>query len=180
MIPIYNKPVLQYFVERNNSFRHRWYLNHHRKKQKFLRSPFESHNHQRHNPLHETANRHLWKIPKINRCTCRSSKKKPDTESSAGMKLKQHLQNLWNFRTLPKHKTTIKLAEIGRCILTPDIFDKINEPKVGFRGEIHLTNAPPKMDSLYGVIYKIKSYYIKTNWTVSRRQSNLAFTMINS
>ena len=53
------------------------------------------------------------------------------------------------------------LAVTGRCILTSDIFDKIDETDVGFGGEIHLTDALLKLDSLYGVVYEGKSYYIE-------------------
>lgn len=58
------------------------------------------------------------------------------------------------------------LAVMGRCILTPDIFDKIDETEYGIGGEIHLTDALSKLDSLYGVVYEGKSYYIenKLNW----------------
>lgn len=41
-------------------------------------------------------------------------------------------------------KSPTKLAIIGRYILTPDIFDKIDETEVGFQGEIHLTDAISK------------------------------------
>ena len=53
------------------------------------------------------------------------------------------------------------LAVMGRCILTPDIFDKINETEAGFGGEVHLTDALLKLDSLYGVVFKGKSYYLE-------------------
>lgn len=50
---------------------------------------------------------------------------------------------------------------MGRCILTPDIFDKICETDVGFGGEIHLTDALMKLDSLYGAVFEGKSYYLE-------------------
>lgn len=53
------------------------------------------------------------------------------------------------------------LAVMGRCILTPEIFDKINETETGLGGEIHLTDALLKLDSLYGAVFKGKSYYIE-------------------
>ena len=53
------------------------------------------------------------------------------------------------------------LAVMGRCILTPDIFDKISETEAGFGGEVHLTDALLKLDSLYGVVFKGKSYYLE-------------------
>lgn len=57
--------------------------------------------------------------------------------------------------------TRTDLAAMGRYILTPDIFDKISETEVGFANEIHLTDALSKLDTLYGVVYKGKSYYIE-------------------
>ena len=57
-------------------------------------------------------------------------------------------------------KSSSNLAMMGRYILTPDIFDKINKTEAGFGGEIHLTDALSKLDSLYGAIFKGKSYYI--------------------
>jgi UTP--glucose-1-phosphate uridylyltransferase len=53
------------------------------------------------------------------------------------------------------------LAVIGRCVLTPDIFDKIGETGIGLEGEIHLTDALTKLDCLYGVIHEGESYYIE-------------------
>lgn len=53
------------------------------------------------------------------------------------------------------------LAVMGRCILTPDIFDKIDETDVGLGGEIHLTDALLKLDTLYGVVFEGESYYIE-------------------
>ena len=52
------------------------------------------------------------------------------------------------------------LAVIGRCILTPDIFDKINETEANIDNEIHLTDALLKLDSLFGAVFQGKSYYI--------------------
>ena len=50
---------------------------------------------------------------------------------------------------------------MGRYILTPDIFEKIDEMKVGCGGEIHLTDALTKLDSLYGAVYDGESHYIE-------------------
>lgn len=61
---------------------------------------------------------------------------------------------------LQKENHPSNLAVIGRCILTPEIFDKIGETEVGLEGEIHLTDALLKLDSLYGVVFEGKSYYI--------------------
>ena len=53
------------------------------------------------------------------------------------------------------------LAVIGRCILTPDIFEKIDETEKGIDREIHLTDALLKLDSLYGVVFEGKTYYLE-------------------
>lgn len=57
-------------------------------------------------------------------------------------------------------KSPSNIAMMGRYILTPDIFDKIDETEAGFDGEIHLTDALSKLDSLYGAIFEGKSHYI--------------------
>lgn len=52
------------------------------------------------------------------------------------------------------------LAIMGRYVLTPDIFDKINETEVGVGGEIQLTDALSKLDKIYGVEFEGKTYDI--------------------
>ena len=49
---------------------------------------------------------------------------------------------------------------MGRYVLTPDIFDKINETEPGVGGEIQLTDALQKLDSIYGVTFEGKTYDI--------------------
>lgn len=49
---------------------------------------------------------------------------------------------------------------MGRYVHTLDIFDKINETEPGVGGEIQLTDALQKLDSMYGVIFKGKTYDI--------------------
>ena len=48
---------------------------------------------------------------------------------------------------------------MGRYVLTPDIFDKLNETKPGVGGEIQLTDALAELDSIYGVTFE-KTYDI--------------------
>ena len=60
-----------------------------------------------------------------------------------------------------KDNLNSNIGIIGRYILTPDIFDKIDETKVGFANEIHLTDALTKLDSLYGVVFEGESYFIE-------------------
>ena len=52
------------------------------------------------------------------------------------------------------------LAIMGRYILTPDIFDKLDETEPGVGGEIQLTDALQKLDSIYGVTFEGKTYDI--------------------
>lgn len=49
---------------------------------------------------------------------------------------------------------------MGRYVLIPDIFDKLDETEAGYRGEIQLTDALQKLDSIYGVTFKGKTYDI--------------------
>ena len=53
----------------------------------------------------------------------------------------------------PKEKAPSNLAIMGRYVLTPDIFDKIDETEPGVGGEIQLTDALQKLDSIYGVTF---------------------------
>lgn len=52
------------------------------------------------------------------------------------------------------------LAIMGRYVLTPDIFDKINETEPGVGGEIQLTDALSKLDAIYGNTFEGKTYDI--------------------
>ena len=49
---------------------------------------------------------------------------------------------------------------MGRYVLTPGIFDKIDETEPGVGGEIQLTDALQKLDSIYGVTFEGKTYDI--------------------
>lgn len=60
----------------------------------------------------------------------------------------------------PKEKAPSNLAIMGRYVLTPDIFDKIDETEAGVGGEIQLTDALQKLDSIYGVTFDGKTYDI--------------------
>lgn len=62
-----------------------------------------------------------------------------------------------------KPKTEVapsNLAIIGCYVLTPDIFDRINETEAGVGGEIQLTDALSKLDEIYGVAFEGKTYDI--------------------
>lgn len=60
----------------------------------------------------------------------------------------------------PKEKAPSNLAIMGRYVLTPDIFDRIDETEPGVGGEIQLTDALQKLDSIYGVTFEGKTYDI--------------------
>jgi len=60
----------------------------------------------------------------------------------------------------PIDKAPSNLAIMGRYVLTPDIFDKIDETEPGVGGEIQLTDALQKLDSIYGVAFEGKTYDI--------------------
>lgn len=52
------------------------------------------------------------------------------------------------------------LAIMGRYILTPDIFEHIENTEPGFGGEIQLTDALAKLNDIYGHVFKGKTYDI--------------------
>ena len=60
----------------------------------------------------------------------------------------------------PMDKAPSNLAIMGRYVLTPDIFEKIDETEPGVGGEIQLTDALQKLDSIYGVTFEGKTYDI--------------------
>ncbi|AMK15519.1 UTP--glucose-1-phosphate uridylyltransferase GalU [Methanobrevibacter olleyae] len=52
------------------------------------------------------------------------------------------------------------LAIMGRYVLTPDIFDHIENIEPGYGGEIQLTDALSKLDEIYGQIFRGESFDI--------------------
>ena len=52
------------------------------------------------------------------------------------------------------------LAIMGRYVLTPDIFDCIENVEPGYGGEIQLTDALSKLDEIYGQVFTGQSYDI--------------------
>ena len=60
----------------------------------------------------------------------------------------------------PAEEAPSNLAIMGRYVLTPDIFDKLDETEAGYGGEIQLTDALQKLDSIYGVTFNGKTYDI--------------------
>ena len=61
------------------------------------------------------------------------------------------------------------LAIVGRYILTPDIFDRIDKTEPGFNGEVQLTDALSKLDELYGVKFDGEVFNIENRlkWLTS-------------
>ena len=72
--------------------------------------------------------------------------------------------NVYNIEKLVEkplaHQAPSNLAIMGRYVLAPDIFDKIDETEPGVGGEIQLTDALQKLDSIYGVTFEGKTYDI--------------------
>ena len=62
------------------------------------------------------------------------------------------------FEKPPRDEAPSNIAIMGRYVLTPDIFDKINETEPSVGGEIQLTDALQKLDSIYGVAFKGRTY----------------------
>ena len=60
----------------------------------------------------------------------------------------------------PRDKAPSNLPIMGRYVLTSDIFDKIDETEAGVGGEIQLTDALQKLDSIYGVAFEGRIYDI--------------------
>lgn len=56
------------------------------------------------------------------------------------------------------------LAMVGRYILTPEVFDKIQETEPGINGEIQLTDALSKLDEVYGTLVEGKTYNVATRF----------------
>ena len=52
------------------------------------------------------------------------------------------------------------LAIMGRYVLTPDIFDCIEDVEPGYGGEIQLTDSLSKLDEIYGQVFLGESYDI--------------------
>ena len=67
------------------------------------------------------------------------------------------------------------LAIMGRYVLTSDIFEHIENTQPGKGGEIQLTDAMTKLDSIYGVVFDGTSYDIgnRIEWL----KSSLEFAM---
>ena len=67
------------------------------------------------------------------------------------------------------------LAIMGRYVLTPDIFEHIENTESGVGGEIQLTDALSQLDSIYGQVFTGESYDIgnRIDWL----KTSLKFAM---
>jgi UTP--glucose-1-phosphate uridylyltransferase len=72
-------------------------------------------------------------------------------------------------------KAPSNLAIVGRYVLTPDIFDKISQTRLGFNGEVQLTDALSKLDEVYGVKFDGKVFNIETR--IEWLKSSIDFAM---
>lgn len=79
-----------------------------------------------------------------------------------GMELENNVYKIDKLIEKPLyHQAPSNLAIVGRYVLTPDIFDKIEETKPGIGGEIQLTDALSKLDTIYGKLFEGKTYDMK-------------------
>ena len=78
-----------------------------------------------------------------------------------GIKVEDNVYNIKKLVEKPSiEQAPSNLAIMGRYVLTPDIFDKLDETEPGVGGEIQLTDALQKLDSIYGVTFEGKTYDI--------------------
>ena len=78
-----------------------------------------------------------------------------------GVEVEKDIYNIEKLVEKPLvHQAPSNLAIMGRYVLTPDIFDKIDETDPGVGGEIQLTDALSKLDKIYGNTFEGKTYDI--------------------
>ena len=78
-----------------------------------------------------------------------------------GVEVEKDIYNIEKLVEKPLiHQAPSNLAIMGRYVLTPDIFDKIDETTPGIGGEIQLTDALSKLDKIYGNTFEGKTYDI--------------------
>ena len=78
-----------------------------------------------------------------------------------GIKVEDNVYNIKKLVEKPSiEQAPSNLAIMGRYVLTPYIFDKLDETEPGVGGEIQLTDALQKLDSIYGVTFEGKTYDI--------------------
>lgn len=78
-----------------------------------------------------------------------------------GEEIEKSLYHIEKLVEKPKvDETPSNLAIMGRYVLTPDIFEYIENTKPGFGDEIQLTDAMGKLNDIYGHVFEGKTYDI--------------------
>lgn len=78
-----------------------------------------------------------------------------------GNEVENRLYNIEKLVEKPKiDEAPSNLAIMGRYVLTNDIFNHIENTEPGFGGEIQLTDAMAKLDTIYGQVFEGKTYDI--------------------
>ena len=78
-----------------------------------------------------------------------------------GNEIENSLYNIEKLVEKPKvEEAPSNLAIMGRYVLTSDIFEHIENTEPGFGGEIQLTDALAKLDTIYGQVFEGKTYDI--------------------
>lgn len=78
-----------------------------------------------------------------------------------GEEIEKNLYHVEKLVEKPKiDEASSNLAIMGRYILTPDIFQHIENTEPGFGGEIQLTDAMGKLNNIYGYIFEGETYDI--------------------
>ena len=78
-----------------------------------------------------------------------------------GNEVENRLYNIEKLVENPKiDEAPSNLAIMGRYVLTNDIFNHIENTEPGFGGEIQLTDAMAKLDTIYGQVFEGKTYDI--------------------
>ena len=94
----------------------------------------------------------------------------------SGTEIDENIYKINNLIEKPQiGQAPTNLAITGRYVLTPDIFDKIEETELGFNDEIQLTDAISKLDDIYGVKYEGKVFNIENR--LEWLKSSIEFAM---
>ena len=94
----------------------------------------------------------------------------------SGTEIDENIYKINNLIEKPQiGQAPTNLAITGRYVLTPDIFDKIEETEPGFNDEIQLTDEISKLDDIYGVKYEGKVFNIENR--LEWLKSSIEFAM---
>ena len=96
-----------------------------------------------------------------------------------GSEIEKNIYRINSLIEKPKsNQAPSNLAIVGRYILTPNIFDKINQTEPGFNGEIQLTDALSKLDELYARKFEGKVFNIENR--LEWMKSSIDYAMYDS